>query len=168
VTAMKTQDSRLKTRDTEATTSPISSRRKAYSSLIQLPTETPPQLMPCTRLPARDSLRGRPSAFLFGLFMEMGTAPPKESCLPLPMPGSKVVPLIMAEVLESGSRKLGFFWPWDEGDDDAFLVGVAMSIGEVIGIVKRSLSGISLLGVGGCCEKGELASESSSIKVPSN
>jgi len=30
---------------------------------------------------------------------------------------------------------LGFFFPCDEGDDDAFRVGVAMSIGDVDGIV---------------------------------
>jgi hypothetical protein len=35
--------------------------------------------------------------------MEMGLAPPKESCLPLPMLESKAVPLIMAELRESMS-----------------------------------------------------------------
>jgi len=75
--------------------------------------------------------------------MEMGFAPAKESCLDLPMVESKAVPLIMAEVRVSVSRKLAVvvvFLPCDEGEDDEFRVGVAMSIGEVIGIVKRSIS----------------------------
>lgn len=59
--------------------------------------------MPPTRLLAILSRRGRPSAFLFGLFMEMGFAPAKDSCLALPRLGSKVVPLMIAEVLESVS-----------------------------------------------------------------
>lgn len=55
--------------------------------------------------------------------------------------------------------------PCDDGEEDAFLVGVAMSMGEVICIVKASLSILSLLGVGGwLLEKGELAFESTSIK----
>lgn len=43
-----------------------------YSSRIQLSTETPPQLMPETILPARLSLRGLSR---FALFIEMGRAP---------------------------------------------------------------------------------------------
>jgi hypothetical protein len=82
--------------------------------------------------------------------MEMGLAPAKESCRPLPILESNPVP-IMADVRESESWKLGTFLPWEDGDDDAFLLGMAMSIGEeVVGIVKRS--SISLLmycGVGG-------------------
>jgi hypothetical protein len=77
------------------------------------------------------------------LFIEIGFAPAKESCLDLPMLESKAVPLIMAEVRESVSWKLAavvVFLPCDEGEDDEFRVGVAMSIGEVIGIVNRSLS----------------------------
>lgn len=76
-------------------------RVSTHSSRIQLPTETPPQLMPPTRLPARLSLLGL-SAFLFGLFMEIGLAPPKESCRVRPL-GSWPEPLIMAEVLESST-----------------------------------------------------------------
>ena len=52
--------------------------------------------------------------------------------------------------------------PWDDGDDDAFLVGVAMSIGEVVGIVKRSMSLLKYCGVGGCRESVEDVSESRS------
>jgi hypothetical protein len=81
--------------------------------------------------------------------MDIGLAPAKESCLDLDMPESNVAPLIMAEVRESVSWKLAVavvFWPCDEGEDEEFRVGVAMSIGEVIGIVIRSLS----LGVDGC------------------
>ena len=66
--------------------------------------------------------------------MEIGFAPAKESCLPLPIPESKGVPVIMADARISGSWKAGF-WPWDEGDEEALRVGVAMSIGEVIGMV---------------------------------
>jgi len=57
--------------------------------------------------------------------------------------------------------------PCDEGDDDAFRVGVAMSIGEVIGIVTLELAISLSSGVGGWLEKGEDAlewSSSSSIK----
>lgn len=79
------------------------------------------------------------------------------------MPFSKLLPLIMAEVRESGSRKfvVGLTpTPCDDGDEDAFLVGVAMSMGEVICIVKASLSMLSLLGVSGwLLENGELALE---------
>lgn len=51
--------------------------------------------------------------------------------------------------------------PWDDGDDDAFLVGVAMSIGEVVGIVKRSMSLLRYCGVRGWGESVEDESESS-------
>jgi len=62
-----------------------------HSSLIQLPTDTPPQLIPPTRLPAKLSRRG---FSLFELFMAIGRAsllhwkpipdspPLTESCLP--------------------------------------------------------------------------------------
>lgn len=85
--------------------------------------------------------------FLFGLFIEIGLAPPaKEFSRPLPIPESYAVPLIIAEVRESGSSKCmtGFFWPWDDGDDDEFLV---ISIGDVEGMSgvngssKRSIDG---------------------------
>jgi hypothetical protein len=75
-----------------------------HSSLIQLPTETPPQLMPCTKLFAmlsRLCLASWPR--LLALFMAIGLAPAKESCRDLPMLLSKAVPLIMAEVRESVS-----------------------------------------------------------------
>ena len=52
--------------------------------------------------------------------------------------------------------------PCEDGDDDAFLVGVAMSIGEVVGIVKRSRSLLWYCGVGGWREAGEDVSESRS------
>lgn len=113
------------------------------SSRIQLPTETPPQLMPCTRLPARLSRLGRPASFLFAMFIDIGLVPLKESCLDLPIPESKVVvPLIMAEARVSAvSRKLATegFGPCDDGEDEECLVGVAISMGEVIGIANRSV-----------------------------
>ena len=80
--------------------------------------------------------------------MDMGLAPAKESCLDLDMPESKAIPLIMADVRESVWWKLAavvVFWPCDEGEEEELRVGVAMSIGEVIGIVYGSLS----LGVDG-------------------
>lgn len=80
---------------------PFSERQVTYSSRIQLPTETPPQLIPATRLPARLSRRGRASRL--GLFMEMGFAAAKESCLALPTLSSYPAPTIMAEVRESVS-----------------------------------------------------------------
>lgn len=46
--------------------------RQTDSSRIQLPTETPPQLMPPTKLPARDSRRG---FSLFEPMTEMGLVP---------------------------------------------------------------------------------------------
>lgn len=58
--------------------------------------------------------------------------------------------------------------PCDDGDDDAFLVGVAMSIGEVDGIVKRSMLRL-YCGVGGCRDSVEDVSESRSpLVVPSS
>jgi hypothetical protein len=85
-------------------------KENTHSSRIQLPTDTPPQLIPPTRLPAILSRLGLPSVFRFGFFIEIGFAPPKESCLPLPILES--YPLIIADVLESGSavfKKLGIF-----------------------------------------------------------
>ena len=52
--------------------------------------------------------------------------------------------------------------PCDDGDDEAFLVGVAMSIGEVVGIVERSTSLLRYCGVEGCMESGEDVSKSRS------
>lgn len=127
------------------------------SSRIQDPTETPPHDIPCTRLPASDSLRGRPSAFLFGLFIEMGLAPAKESCRPLPILESNAVPLMMADVCESVSWNFTC-WPWADGDDE-FRVGVAISMGEVDGIVNRWVESLSS-GVGGCSEDQVLEGES--------
>jgi hypothetical protein len=58
--------------------------------------------------------------------------------------------------------------PWDDGDEDAFRVGVAMSIGEVIGIVTLAWSISLSSGVGGWLEKGEdVLEEESSIKATS-
>ena len=54
-------------------------RTATYSSRIQLPTDTPPQLMPPTKLFAILSLRGLASRFRFGLFIEIGFAPAKDS-----------------------------------------------------------------------------------------
>jgi len=98
--------------------------------------------------------------------MEIGFAPAKESCLPLPILESKPA-LIMADVLESVSavsRYLVFFLPCDDGDEEAFLVGVAISIGEVDGIVVWSRSISIYCGVRGCEEEegGESMSEGKS------
>lgn len=75
------------------------------SSRIQLPTDTPPQLMPPTRLPAKLSRRGR-SLILFGLCIDMGLAAANDSCLDRPMLSSNPVPVVMilADACESGSR----------------------------------------------------------------
>lgn len=121
-----------------------STSSRTYSSRIQLPTETPPQLMPPTRLPASDSrrlFRALPS--LLGFFIDMGLAPAKESCRLLPMALSYPAPLIMAaEVLESLMLYLSearlTVVPCDEGDEEAFRVGVAMSMGGVAFIIDRS------------------------------
>jgi hypothetical protein len=66
--------------------------------------------------------------------MEIGLAPAKESCRPLPMLESKAVPLMMSESWWWWKLLLPFF-PCDDGDDE-FRRGVAMSMGEVIGMVK--------------------------------
>lgn len=120
-----------------------------YSSRIQLPTLTPPNDMPCTRLPAKLSRRGRPSTFLFGLFIDIGFAPAKESCRPLPILASKAVPLIMSESWLWKLLLLLPFFPCDDGDDE-FRRGVAMSMGDVLGIIKLSVELLLSSGVKGC------------------
>jgi hypothetical protein len=120
----------------------VSSRlvESTYSSRIQLPTETPPQLIPPTKLPAKLSRRGRPSAFRFGLFMDIGFAPANESCRDRPLVGSTVKPLIVADVLESPAAWQGItagLTCWDDGELEVCLEdGVAISIGELFCIVK--------------------------------
>lgn len=124
--------------------------------------------MPCTKLPARLSRLCLASWFRFGLFIDIGFAPAKESCrdLPIPILESKAVPLIMADVRVSLSRKfvVVFFVPCDEGDEDEFRVGVAISIGVVIGMLYGSLS---KSGVKGWSDAGEEELESCSSSLSS-
>lgn len=73
-------------------------KRVTYSSLTKLPKETPPQLMPPMRLPARDSRRFRFALSRLALFMEMGFGPAltNESPRGRPIEGSSVDPVVMS------------------------------------------------------------------------
>jgi hypothetical protein len=68
----------------------------------------------------------------------------------------------MAEVRESESWKLVvFFWrPWEEGEEEVLREGVAMSMGEVDGMVARR--GGSQPGVGGLEEDTDEGGEEAS------
>ena len=112
---------------------------RTHSSRIHDPTETPPQLMPPTKLPAKLSRRGLGSRFR-GLFIDIGFAEAKESWRPDPPFWPYWFPLIIAEVLESSTpvlKRTAVFVSWEDGEEEAFREGVAMSMGDVVVIVNR-------------------------------
>lgn len=73
--------------------------------------------------------------------MEMGFAETKDSWRGRPPFWSYAEALMIADVLESSTPELNLtpdLVPWDDGDDEAFRDGVAISIGDVVVIVSSA------------------------------
>ena len=102
-----------------------------YSSRIQLPTDVPPQLMPVTMLPARDSLRG---LSLLDEFIDIGCAPLRatESRRPYTLliaPFDDPPLMSMAADVRGSFPVVGCSAFVALGNRDASRAGVAMSMG---------------------------------------
>jgi hypothetical protein len=77
--------------------------------------------------------------------MEMGFAETKDSWRGRPPFWSYAEALMIADVLESSTPVLNLavpdLVPWEDGDDEAFRDGVAISIGDVVVIVSSAKDG---------------------------